>query len=57
MLYKRSFFNHHVNELTKFIRNLKKISDVLSILLHLYIKFQDQNIVSIHFYEKYFLQG
>jgi hypothetical protein len=30
------------NELTKFIKNLKKFTDVLLILLHLYIKFQDQ---------------
>jgi hypothetical protein len=34
--------NHRAKELTKFIKNLKKITDVLLILLHLYIKFQDQ---------------
>jgi hypothetical protein len=33
---------HCVNELTKFIKKSEKITDVLLILLHLYIKFQDQ---------------
>jgi hypothetical protein len=33
--------NHRTNKLTKFIKESEKITDVLLILLHLYIKFQD----------------
>jgi hypothetical protein len=31
--------NHRANELAKFIKNIKKFTDVLLILLYLYIKF------------------
>jgi protein-disulfide isomerase len=35
--------NHCANELTKFIKKTKKIIDVLLMILHVYIKFPDQN--------------
>jgi hypothetical protein len=34
--------NNCINELAKFKKYMKKFAHVLSILLHLYIKFQDQ---------------
>jgi hypothetical protein len=34
--------NHHANEPTKFIKKTEKFTDVLLILLHLCVKFQDQ---------------
>jgi hypothetical protein len=34
--------NHRANKLTKFIKKSENFTDVLLILLHLYIKFQDQ---------------
>jgi hypothetical protein len=40
--------NRCANKLTKFIKNLKKITDVLLILLHLYIKYQDQPLAHLH---------
>jgi hypothetical protein len=37
-------YDHRANKLIKFIKeSKKKLSDVLLILLHLYVKFQDQN--------------
>jgi hypothetical protein len=35
-------YNHRANKLTKFIRKSEKFADVLFIIVHIYIKFQDQ---------------
>jgi hypothetical protein len=40
LVYMNSSCIYHIYELTKFKRNLKKFTHVLSILLHLGIKFQ-----------------
>jgi hypothetical protein len=40
---KKFLCNQRTNELIKFIKNLIFFTDVLLILLYLYIKFQDQN--------------
>jgi hypothetical protein len=42
-----SLYTYHAHELTKFIKNLKKLTHVLSMLLHICIKFQVKNHYSL----------